>query len=171
MLVHSAALRTLPLGVAACTRRRMGALRRAVFRPLEDDMTKPLADFFLAHAPSQRFWRSFGPGEGRASVPYRWQPSANLYEVEGGVVVRMDVAGLREGDYRVRLSNGRIIVDGQRRERPPRSILACHQVEIASGHFRSEITLPWDVEADDLEIDYSDGMIEIFVPRRRDDAR
>lgn len=134
-------------------------------------MTKPLADFFLAHAPSQRLWRSFGPGEGRASVPYRWQPSANLYEVENGVVVRMDVAGLREGDYRVRLAEGRIVVDGQRRERPPRSILACHQVEIASGHFRSEITLPWEVEADELEIDYSDGMIEIFVPRRRDDAR
>lgn len=132
-------------------------------------MTKPLADFFLAHAPSQRYWRSYAPGEARASVPYRWQPSANLYEVEEGVVVRMDVAGLHEGDFRVRLINGRIVVEGQRRERPPRSILACHQVEIASGHFRADIALPWPVAADDLQIDYADGMIEIFVPRKRDE--
>lgn len=131
-------------------------------------MTKPLADFFLSHASSQRYWRSFLPGEGRAGMAYRWQPSANLYEVEDGVVVRMDAAGLREGDFRVRLCDGRIIVDGQRHERPPRAIRACHQVEIASGHFRSEIALPWPVDADDLRIDYADGMIEIFVPRRRD---
>ncbi|MFN8424523.1 MAG: Hsp20/alpha crystallin family protein [Anaerolineae bacterium] len=134
-------------------------------------MTNPLAEFFLSHAPSQRYWRSFAPGEARASVPYRWQPSANLYEVEDGVVVRMDVAGLREGDFRVRLVDGRIVVDGLRRERPPRSILACHQVEIASGRFRSEIALPWAVEPDDLEVEYADGMIEIFVPRRRDASR
>lgn len=131
-------------------------------------MTKPLADFFLAHASSPRYWRSFMGGEGRASMAYRWQPSANLYEVDEGVVVRMDAAGLREGDFRVRLANGRIVVDGQRHERPPRAIRACYQVEIASGHFRAEIALPWPVESDDLRVDYADGMIEIFVPRRSD---
>ncbi|MEO8084569.1 MAG: Hsp20/alpha crystallin family protein [Ardenticatenales bacterium] len=134
-------------------------------------MTNPLAEFFLSHAPSQRYWRGYAQGGARASVPYRWQPSSNLYEVEDGVVVRMDVAGLREGDYRVRLLDQRVIVEGQRRERPPRSILACHQVEIASGHFRSEIALPWAVELEDLQIEYADGMIEIFVPRRRDETR
>jgi HSP20 family molecular chaperone IbpA len=99
---------------------------------------------------------------------YGWRPPTNVFETEAGVVVQVEVAGLGRGDFRVELGEGRLTIAGVRRV--PGSLsgcLACHQVEIAGGRFRTEVEMPWPVDGDAIEADYRDGFIFVTLPRRR----
>lgn len=99
---------------------------------------------------------------------YHWRPPANVLETEDGIEVQLEVAGLAREDFRVRLEGRRLIIDGTRRPpRPSRSCVACHRVEIAGGRFRTEVELPWPVQAEALAVDYRDGFLFLSLPRRR----
>ena len=110
-----------------------------------------------------RLWRRwFGDASGGG---YGWRPSTDLYEVDGGVLVQVEIAGLSSGDYTVLCDDRRLSIFGERKSRGQRKPLKCHLVEIASGRFRTEVELPWRVDSDGLEVDYADGIVSVYVPR------
>ena len=110
-----------------------------------------------------RLWRRWlGDAAGGG---YGWRPSTDLYEVAGGVLVQVEIAGLSGGDYTVHCDERRLSIFGERKSRGERRPLKCHLVEIASGRFRTDVELPWRVDSDGLEVDYADGIVSVYVPR------
>lgn len=96
---------------------------------------------------------------------YGWRPSTDLYEVDGGILIQVEVAGLGGEDFTVHCSGRRVSVFGERRGSGARKPLRCHLVEIASGRFRTDVELPWSVDPERVEIDYADGIVSVFLPR------
>lgn len=97
----------------------------------------------------------------------RWQPPVDLYETEDGAIVRVEAAGLREGEYAVQLRGDQLVVAGTRGGMSARRPLACHRLEIASGGFQVEVRLPWPADAEGVEVRYEAGIITVRVPRRQ----
>jgi len=122
------------------------------------------------------------------SVPSRWRPEpgavwrppTDVYETDDSVVVVVEIAGLRQGDYELTLSNRTLEVRGRRSD--PAEKLAYHQMEIRYGEFLAQILLPWpmrDVDQD-VEATYAEGFLRVElrkallkrVPvKHQDDAR
>jgi HSP20 family protein len=92
-------------------------------------------------------------------------PPADVIELDGKMVIVIEIAGMRSGDFNLALQNHRLIVSG-RRERPHFPHRAYHQVEIGFGEFRVEFTLPWDADKDAVSATYQDGFLQIELPRR-----
>lgn len=95
----------------------------------------------------------------------QFTPPTDVIELDDKVIVRMEIAGMRAGDFSVSLTTNHLIVSGTR-ERPSFPGGAYHQVEIAYGDFRVEISLPWHVDQDDVTAAYRDGFLQIELPRR-----
>lgn len=92
-----------------------------------------------------------------------WEPPTDVYENEGGLVVQVEIAGLREDDFSITLSERVLVIEGTRRDPEPKR--AYHQIEIRYGEFRAEVYLPWSVDPDRVEATYESGFLRVLLPR------
>ncbi len=114
-----------------------------------------------------RLWRP-APRSGGGS--YGWQPPTNVYETDEGIVVQVEVAGMRPRAIRVLLGPRHVTISGSRRPSPDLAgRISCRQVEIADGPFRSRIELPDGIDTEAVAASYRDGFILVELPFRRDE--
>jgi len=93
-----------------------------------------------------------------------WHPPTDVYETDAHYVVRVEVAGMSERDFTISIADRTLVVTGIRQDLSDK--LACHQIEIHYGEFRSEVVLPGPVDEGDIEAVYSDGFLRIVLPKR-----
>ena len=92
-----------------------------------------------------------------------WRPPADMYEIENAILVRVEIAGMRENDFSIQL-NGRILsIRGSRQDIAERK--AYHQMEIRFGEFSIELELPFHIETDQIQATYQNGFLKIVLPK------
>lgn len=92
-----------------------------------------------------------------------WRPPTDVYEVDGKLVVKVEIAGMDESGFRVTLEQRRLVIAG---ERPmPSGRRTYHQMEIPYGPFRVDVLLPWSVDADSVEAVYESGFLRVTLNR------
>lgn len=100
-----------------------------------------------------------------------FQPPTDVYETDEAVVVRIEVAGLQEGEFEVTLTNAGRAVQVIGRRQPPGSEagrVIFHRLEIQHGSFAVELDLPAALEAGQEPVaDYEDGFLTITLPKAR----
>lgn len=114
----------------------------------------PLRDLL---AIQQRLDR-FKPG------PAGWVPPVDLHETATEYVLVAEVPGLAQGDIRVQMQEGRLVLEGTRREQAS----ACeqyHRVERGHGSFNRSFQLPHPVDASRITADLRDGVLTVTCPK------
>ncbi len=94
-----------------------------------------------------------------------WSPPTDVFETEDAVVVRVEVAGMKNAEFSVSLDDDILTIQGVRPDQPERR--AYHQLEIHFGEFRSQIGLHWIVDPDGIEAEYDDGFLRLVLPKAR----
>jgi len=92
-----------------------------------------------------------------------WQPPTDVYEDDAGLVVQVEIAGMRSEDFSISLAGQTLVVAGVRTDSASKQMY--HQMEIRFGEFRAEVYLPWSVEPEDVEASYEDGFLKVCLPR------
>lgn len=100
-----------------------------------------------------------------ANRPHNWRPRTDVYETEEAVVVRVEVAGMREADFSIILDGRYLTVRGTRSDTQERR--AYYQMEIPFGEFSTELELPSPVIAQEVEAFYANGFLRIHLPKAR----
>jgi HSP20 family protein len=95
-----------------------------------------------------------------------WQPPTDVFEQDDRLVVMVEIAGMRDGEFSVALQERRLAISGTR-QRSVREGLAYHQMEVRYGRFHTEIVLPWPVERNQVSAIYRDGFLRVEMPRAR----
>ncbi len=98
------------------------------------------------------------------SRPRSWCPPTDVYETEDAVVIRVEIAGMQEGDFSITLEDRSLAIRGIR----PDELLekrAYLQMEIPFGEFRTDIELPCEVEIQDIVANYQDGFLRVYLPK------
>jgi HSP20 family protein len=93
-----------------------------------------------------------------------FRPPTDVIELGDRLLVRVEIAGMRAGDFNLTLHDRALVVSGTR-EQPPQTNPAYHQVEIGYGEFRVEVALPWSVERERVNASYEAGFLQIDLPR------
>lgn len=94
---------------------------------------------------------------------HAWSPPTDMFETDSAYVVRIEVAGMRQQDFQITLSEGFLSVRGTRADTPERR--AYHQMEIRFGEFNTAIALPGPVDADQADASYEDGFLTVTLPK------
>lgn len=87
----------------------------------------------------------------------------DVYEDDEGLVVQIEVAGMRSEDFSISLAGQTLVIAGARADSTPKQTY--HQIEIRFGEFRAEVDLPWPVEQEDVEASYEDGFLRVQLSR------
>lgn len=96
---------------------------------------------------------------------HTWRPPTDVYESGEAVVVRVEIAGMRETDFTVVVQEQLLIITGRRSDPSPK--VAYHQLEVRYGEFRCEVYLHWIVDEAEISAAYHDGFLEIRLPKAK----
>jgi HSP20 family protein len=110
--------------------------------------------------------QSFPQGYSRGRVllrPHAWRPPTDVYETDDLLVVRVEIAGMREEDFIISLTDRLLSIRGMRQEAPERR--AYYQMEIYFGEFHSEVELPCAVVPEKVKAEYEDGFLRLELPK------
>ncbi len=94
-----------------------------------------------------------------------WRPPTDVFETEEAVIVRVEIAGMREDDFSISLSGDQLTVRGNRPDVHERR--AYHQMEIFFGEFNTEVNLPAPILADQVVAEYQAGFLRLMFPKDR----
>jgi HSP20 family protein len=102
----------------------------------------------------------------------RFQPSADMYETEAALIIKMELPGVKAEEINITLSaDDRVLtVSGERYERHEDrgDSVRYYQLEIYYGSFERQLVLPGDIrfDRDGIKANYRDGFLVISLPRR-----
>jgi HSP20 family protein len=93
-----------------------------------------------------------------------WTPPTDVYETETSLIVKVEVAGMREEDFEVVVQEQILMVQGVRGT-DQNERRAYHQMEIRSGRFEIAIGLPSGINLDEASAEYNQGFLIINFPK------
>lgn len=94
-----------------------------------------------------------------------WRPPTDVFETEEAVIVRVDIAGMKEEDFSISLTGDQLSIKGNRPDIQERR--AYHQMEIFFGDFSTEIKLPGPVLVDEVVAEYQSGILRLSFPKEK----
>lgn len=94
---------------------------------------------------------------------YAWSPPTDVYETDVSIVVRVEVAGMRDDDFSIQVENNTLIISGVRIDAQERR--AYQQMEIRFGEFSTGVELPPGVDTNKADAQYKDGFLTVILPK------
>jgi HSP20 family protein len=93
-----------------------------------------------------------------------WHPPTDVYETESEIIVKVDVAGVEEGNMEVSIEEGILRVHGYRTDCSAFSKQAVHRMEIMCGEFETHVHVPHAIDSNaEIECIYRNGMLTITL--------
>jgi HSP20 family protein len=102
------------------------------------------------------------PGNGQSS---NWLPAVDVWETESELVLSFDLPGIPEDQIAVELDENVLTVSGQRERTSEHSNERFYRFERRFGTFSRSVSLPAGVSESDIQADYTNGVLEIRVPK------
>jgi HSP20 family protein len=95
--------------------------------------------------------------------PTVWRPLTDVVETEEKIIIRVEIAGMHDGNVSVNFDHHILSISGSRSE--PAEKKAYHQMEIHFGEFLSEVEIQVPIEADKIQAEYQDGFLRVSLPK------
>jgi HSP20 family protein len=102
----------------------------------------------------------------RVLVHPRWRPAADAYETASTIEILVDLAGVGEDDFEVRLFDDALVVEGHRRLPVSPEGAVYHAAGIRQGPFQLELPLPVAVDPERVTARCDLGLLRITLPKR-----
>jgi len=97
-----------------------------------------------------------------------WAPAVDIYEDEERIVLRADLPGVAPEQLNVRVENNTLTLSGERRFEKDVKRESYHRVERQYGAFTRSFALPGTVDADRIQAEHHDGVLELTLPKREE---
>lgn len=92
-------------------------------------------------------------------------PRIDIAETYKSYEVSLDLPGLNSEDFNVEFKDGQLWISGERKQETEEKGKTFHRVERHYGQFRRVITLGTDVDAENVEATYRDGVLSLHIPK------
>ena len=94
-----------------------------------------------------------------------WQPPTDVYETHAAIVVRVELAGMRDAEIEITLDERGLRIEGQRPEQHQERPLSYHQMGINYGAFAVEVFLAHPFDHEHVTARYDDGFLFVELPK------
>ncbi len=95
-----------------------------------------------------------------------WRPPMDIHETPDAILVKVELAGIREDAIEITLYENALVVTGQRDDDNDYDEDVCyHEAQVRYGPFRADVALPALVRADEAEATYTDGFLRVRLPK------
>jgi HSP20 family protein len=92
-----------------------------------------------------------------------WRPAADVEETADAYLVELELPGVKQEDLSVQLGGGELAVTGEVKERERKGFLRTRTRRV--GRFDYRVSLPADIEEDEVSASLSNGVLTVLVPK------
>lgn len=92
-----------------------------------------------------------------------WMPVVDIDETEDAFIVKAELPGVEKDDVSVNVDNGVLTIKGEKKIETEDK--KCHRVERAYGSFIRSFTLPQEINAEKIEAEYKNGVLNLTIPK------
>jgi HSP20 family protein len=97
--------------------------------------------------------------------PALWRPPLEVYETDEALIVSAEIAGMDESHLKVVVDGDMLVLRGSRPD-PRHAEKRCyHEARIPYGAFGADVYIPFPVDPERTEADYTNGFLRIVLPR------
>lgn len=97
--------------------------------------------------------------------------SAEVFDDDDKVVVRLEVPGMQADDFDVSVVDNVLLISGEKRFESENSDGNYRILERAYGHFSRSIPLGYEVDADSADASYKNGVLRLEVKKKPEQRR
>jgi HSP20 family protein len=124
------------------------------------------SDFEQIRRSMTHTWqRGLGPPGAPHFCPPVIEPATDVYETAESVVVLVEIAGVTVEEIEISVEGKTLTVRGEREDRQRHVTRLYHQMEICCGIFERTVALPSEVDPQEANATYSDGILAIVLPK------
>jgi HSP20 family protein len=99
--------------------------------------------------------------EGEAAA---WAPKVDVFAKDNRLVTRVDLPGLRKEDVTVEVTDGHLVLSGERKQEREEKKENVYRTEREYGRFFRAVPLPEGAKLEDVKATFADGVLEVSVP-------
>jgi HSP20 family protein len=103
-------------------------------------------------------------GDVEAAGDTYWNPNTDVYLTDTGLVIKVELAGMRKEDLELTVEGNRLKISGQRPDGCRAAKCRFIVMEISYGAFESTIELPSGYDLGRAKAVYQNGFLRIDVP-------
>lgn len=123
-----------------------------------------MSPFTLMRRLTEDMDRMFSGWTGLTPATSVWTPPIEVREQNGNLVVSAELPGMTKDDVKVEVSDGSLVIQGERRREQEEERGGIWRSERAYGAFYREIPLPEGTKADQVKAQFNNGVLEVTVP-------
>ncbi len=122
----------------------------------------PFREVAALHNELSRLMNAY---EGPGTTTQSWVPTLDVWETEDALVYAFDLPGIDEEKLSIEVENSSLTVSAERSRSAEVSDERFHRLERRHGAFSRTVGLPEGVDEDAIVADYSNGVLEVRVPK------
>jgi HSP20 family protein len=93
-----------------------------------------------------------------------YAPRTDIYETNEGLVLVVDLPGVRSEDTEITLEKRVLTIRGRAQDETPRGFSPVYR-EYVPGHFERMFTLSDEIDGERIEARQSEGVLRLFLPK------
>lgn len=97
-----------------------------------------------------------------------WAPPVDISETPDQLVFHVELPGFAQDDLKLRVENGVLTLEGERKFEKESEKKAYHRVERAYGRFVRAFSLPVNVDPERINATLVDGVLSVELPKREE---
>jgi HSP20 family protein len=94
-----------------------------------------------------------------------WQPSVEIYECDGELVIEMDLPGIPQEEIQVRIEEHTLLICGERKPLAG-EIVSRQRCERSYGRFSREFALPGDLDESRTQARCEQGVLQVRLQKK-----
>jgi len=107
----------------------------------------------------------FGSDEGSMAASSTFSPQMNVAETDKEFEITLDLPGMKLEDFVVELREGNLLISGERKEEREERGKTFRRFERSYGHFSRVIPVGPDVQPDQINAQYKNGVLRVMLPK------
>ena len=97
-----------------------------------------------------------------------WSPLVDILERGEEVVLKVDLPGVSQNEIDIRVEEGTLTIQGERKFVKESSEENYVQIERPYGTFRRTFSIPGTIDQESIKASYKDGVLRIILPRKQE---
>ncbi|MGC1293494.1 MAG: Hsp20/alpha crystallin family protein [Alloacidobacterium sp.] len=128
----------------------------------------PFRDVVALQNRMNSIFQDFTRGQGEADTltTAAFAPAVDIYEDEHKVVLKLEVPGMKQEDFDIRVENNTLTVRGERKFGKEEKEENFHRIERRYGSFYRAFTVPNTVNTENVAASYDAGVLKIELEKR-----
>lgn len=132
---------------------------------------QPFQEMDSLQREMNRLFDDFLVPTGRRDLGTTFVPAAELKETEAAIHLKLEVPGLEAKDLNVEVTADSVSISGERQSETKTEEKGIFRSEFRYGKFQRVIPLTTQVDNQNVQAEYKDGILMLTLPKKEDENR